>query len=125
MNRKIKFRALKDDMSNCTFQYGELVYDAIGEPRITHKDFSGKGLQFNSCIKGTEGQFTGLYDKNGKEVYEGDVIKYKQHHFNSEHISEKIKAVQWKYDRWGIYETHAGESDIEVIGNIYQNPELL
>ena len=33
--RIIKFRALKDDMSNCNFVYGELVYDAIGQPRIT------------------------------------------------------------------------------------------
>ena len=39
--REIKFRALKDDMSNCNFVYGELVYDAIGQPRITHKDKSG------------------------------------------------------------------------------------
>ena len=41
MKREIKFRALKDDMSNCNWIYGQLVYDAIGQPRITEVDKSG------------------------------------------------------------------------------------
>ena len=70
-------------------------------------------------------QYTGLKDKNGKEIYEGDIIKYTQHYFNTPMIKYKTKIVEWKYDKWGVYETNAGESDIEVIGNIYENPELL
>lgn len=74
MNRKIKFRALKDDMSNCTFQYGELLYDVNGMPIIVHKDSSGEGFRYTTCIKGTEGQFTGLLDIEDTEVYEGDLL---------------------------------------------------
>jgi len=68
-------------------------------------------------------QFTGIIDKNGKEIYEGDIIQYTQHYFNTEMINTKIKVVKWNMDRWNIFSTNAGETDIEVIGNIYENPE--
>ena len=64
-------------------------------------------------------QFTGLHDKNGKEIYEGDVL------------SNRLKngVVQWneKYCAWFCSDIHQmlGDGVYEVIGNIYKNPELL
>ena len=40
-------------------------------------------------------------------------------------VKTKRKIVKWKYDKWGVYETNAGESDVKVIGNIFENPDLL
>ena len=126
--REIKFRALKDDMSNCNFVYGELVYDAIGVPRITHKDFSGKGLQFNTCIRGTEGQYTGLKDCNGVEIYEGDIIETPTSKLMVIGWSIKFASFVIKRDGWA-FSHYFGEAlnpeECIVIGNIHQNKELI
>lgn len=115
MKREILFRGLKDDVSNCYFIYGLLDYDSIGQPIIKQ----GNGVS-NYCIGSTIGQFTGLLDKNGVKIFEGDIIKYTQHYFNTPMTNEKTKEVEWGYDRWNIFSTNAGETNIEVIGNIHE-----
>ena len=120
--RTIKFRALKDDMSNCSFQFGQLTYDKDGCPRIHFENGTS-----TSCLKNTEGQFTGLHDKNGREVYEGDVIGRKGF-FN--------RVVIWYECGFATYSVNHRERIMpmtkesidefdEVIGNIHENPELL
>lgn len=140
--RIYKFRALKDDMSNCNWVYGQLVYDAAGTPRITEVDKSGQGLTFHTCIKGTEGQFIGLSDMNGKEIYEGDivcnekyntwewrgVIKFSHGVFGAEWLSN-VKS-QSMVGSWGQKHNLRKLDDeiVErqiVIGNVHENPELL
>lgn len=76
---EVKFRALKDDMSSCNFVYGQLVYDAVGTPRITEVDSSGQGLTFHTCLKNTEAMFVGFKDKNGNEFYNGSIFKFEKH----------------------------------------------
>jgi len=59
-------------------------------------------------------QFTGLRDKNGKEIYEGDIVKG----------SAGWLPVEWRGAQWGFSNVMWNEK-IEVIGNIHENPELL
>lgn len=80
----------------------------------------------------TIGQFTGLRDINGKDIYEGDIIKSSHgtlHYIVYDNDLACFKAVVARYNPLGEYETLSKgwvvQFNKEVIGNIHDNPELL
>ena len=99
---------------------------------IEYKDPQWSGSKaYNTAAVGpsTVGQYTGLTDKNGKKIFEGDIVKneYEDRKYQYFKIFYNEKTLQWevmnKYGMRGILHNVIG--NMEIIGNIHDNPELL
>lgn len=116
--REIKFRAWD----------GEIMHNVSELHFCMGPKLDGNGLKFygpgvgQGWIDGESihlMQYTGLKDKNGKEIFEGDIIQCKH----------GIKGKVYWAENWAMWAV-CGESlmrnaDGEIIGNIYENPELV
>lgn len=72
----------------------------------------------------TVGQYTGLTDKNGKKIFEGDIVEFQEEYGCIEYHDKEAKFVV-KYDAGICDFDHIPVNEVEVIGNIHDNPELL
>lgn len=79
-------------------------------------------------------QYTGLKDKNGKKIFEGDIIDISDCEYIPHWINETKIKVQWDIERAGFdpfcedaidCREYVSADEVEVIGNIFENPELI
>ena len=109
------------------WQYGDYqhYYDSEG---ILHTEISVWGVIGGSVIPETVGQYTGLTDKNGKKIFEGDIVNFKTTAYHFKNCRIKYQSCYARYcaidNKW--YEYPMDKTfEYEVIGNIHDNPELL
>ena len=130
MNREIKFRG-KDRES---WHYGDLVREIrhndnkLFDGTFTHirnfeyknGDYIGESFPVNPD---TIGQYIGLHDKNGKEIYEGDIVKDLEYK-----IIGKIEYIEYMTGYFLVYgksKCISSICEVEVIGNVWEDSELL
>lgn len=120
--REIKFRGHNGDK----FVYGDLVHEACYGKDFIFIDNSTTGTRY-SVDPATVGQFTGLHDDDGREIYEGDIIKVRTQ--NPYWRFRRNYVVEWGTDGWlldgdSLYSWFSLHT-LEVIGNVHDNPDLL
>lgn len=119
MNREIKFRALVQ-------YHGKEAYWEYYEPLAIPYAFTDQGEGFCKIIvKNLE--YTGLKDKNGKEIYEGDIIKTNYHNFPLGKVDYFNASFVLRKGAWveSVHELIEYKWQLEITGNKYENPELL
>ena len=126
--REILFRGKHSEKSR--WDYGDLYMDH-GRTYIASRDMMHGVRVHGEVIPETVGQYTGLTDKNGTKIFEGDIVKLRL-------LAAKMEwkgVCEYRSGAFGLAWQYAGEryctfagtcnAEYEVLGNIYDNGELI
>ena len=129
MNREIEFRGKRLD--NDEWMYGDLIHDNQGGCYVYPLDNLGLFVE-NKVDDNTVGQFTGMIDKNGIKIFEGDIVRWDKDQklyvvvFRNgmfyASVEECNPHIYGGFPLWCLCEE---EQHCTIVGNIYDNPELL
>ena len=132
MSRDIKFRIYDTDEKQMFYQE-DIDYIDFFTGIVFIREEDGYDYLIDSRSDGKLMQYTGLKDKNGKEIYERDILSIKIYS-GDKVIAEGKTVVEFKDGCFGVIWGHDKaflslnsffKAKFEVIGNIYENPELL
>ena len=118
--REILFRAKR--LTDRKWTYGDFT-EVVGDcPRI----LSNENATMYAVAPETVGQYTGLKDKNGKKIFEGDIVRNPETSDVGEiYFDTNTATFAIKFSSFIVNFCDYNNSDVEVICNIYDNPELI